>query len=131
MGISLSIQMGACCLICKPIAAPMVCHVSEGGCFLGWLGWFFFLFLRQGLQIEMHAIGDAAFDQATRALKAALDDYPREDHRHGIIHACLPTPEGIAICRDYKIQIPLQTAFIDWPQEPDRYLREILGNRIE
>ena len=85
---------------------------------------------RQGLQIEMHAIGDAAFDQATRALKAALDDFPREDHRHGIIHACLPTPEGIAICRDYKIQIPLQTAFIDWPQEPDRYLREILGDRL-
>lgn len=40
---------------------------------------------RAGLQIEMHAIGDAAFDQATRALKAALDDTPREDHRHGII----------------------------------------------
>ena len=29
---------------------------------------------RAGLQIEMHAIGDAAFDQATRALKAALDN---------------------------------------------------------
>ena len=39
---------------------------------------------RAGLQIEMHAIGDAAFDQATRALKAALDDYPREDHRHAL-----------------------------------------------
>ena len=30
---------------------------------------------RAGLQIEMHAIGDKAFDQACRALKAALDDY--------------------------------------------------------
>ena len=39
---------------------------------------------RAGLQIEMHAIGDKAFDQACRALKAALDDYPRKDHRHGI-----------------------------------------------
>ncbi len=84
---------------------------------------------RMGLQIEMHAIGDAAFNQATRALKAALDDFPRDDHRHGIIHACLPTPEGIAICRDYKIQIPLQTSFINWPQEPDWYLRSILGDR--
>ena len=46
---------------------------------------------RAGLQIEMHAIGDRAFDQATRALKAALDDFPRKDHRHGIIHDCLPT----------------------------------------
>ena len=82
---------------------------------------------RAGLQIEMHAIGDAAFDQAARALKAALDDFPREDHRHGIIHACLPTAEGLAICRRYGIHLPMQTSFIDWPQEPDSYLESILG----
>ena len=84
---------------------------------------------RAGLQIEMHAIGDAAFDQATRALKAALDDYPREDHRHAIIHACLPTKEGIDICEKYHILLPVQSAFIDWPQEPDEYLADILGER--
>ena len=82
---------------------------------------------RAGLQIEMHAIGDAAFDQATRALKAALDDFPREDHRHGIIHDCLPTEEGIRICKDYHIQMPIQTSFINWPQEPDEYFEKILG----
>ena len=82
---------------------------------------------RAGLQIEMHAIGDAAFDQATRALKAALDDFPRADHRHGIIHACLPTEEGLAICQAYGIQLPMQSAFIDWRQEPDDYLRALLG----
>ena len=82
---------------------------------------------RLGLQIELHAIGDKAFDQATRAIKAALDDYPRKDHRHGIIHDCLPTEEGIAICREYGIQMPVQSAFIGWKQEPDSYLEEILG----
>ena len=82
---------------------------------------------RLGLQIELHAIGDKAFDQATRALKAALDDYPREDHRHGIIHDCLPTEAGIAICKEYKIQMPVQSAFIGWKQEPDSYLEELLG----
>ncbi|NTV78374.1 MAG: amidohydrolase family protein, partial [Clostridiales bacterium] len=84
---------------------------------------------RLGLQIELHAIGDAAFTQATKAIKAALDDYPRTDHRHGIIHACLPTKEGLEICREYRIQIPLQTSFIEWPQEPDWYLKSILGER--
>ena len=83
---------------------------------------------RAGLQIEMHAIGDAAFDQACRALKAALDDYPRENHRHGIIHACLPTEQGIAICAEYGIHFPMQTSFIDWPQEPDEYLTAIMGD---
>lgn len=82
---------------------------------------------RAGLQIEMHAIGDKAFDQACRALKAALDDYPRADHRHGIIHDCLPTEEGLQICRKYGIILPVQSAFINWKQEPDAYLEQILG----
>ena len=84
---------------------------------------------RAGLQIELHAIGDAAFAQACRAIKAALDDFPREDHRHGIIHACLPTEEGLRICQEYRIQLLVQTAFIGWKQEPDRYLQSILGDR--
>lgn len=82
---------------------------------------------RAGLQIEMHAIGDKAFQQATRALKAALDDYPRADHRHGIIHDCLPTEEGIRICKEYGILMPVQSAFIDWKQEPNSYLESIMG----
>ncbi len=82
---------------------------------------------RAGLQIEMHATGDKAFDQATRALKAALDDFPREDHRHGIIHACLPTKEGLEICEKYHIQLPMQIAFDNWAQEPMTYITSILG----
>ena len=82
---------------------------------------------RAGLQIEMHAIGDRAFDQAARALKAALDDYPRKDHRHGIIHDCLPTEEGIKTCKEYGILMPVQSAFINWKQEPDEYLEAIMG----
>ena len=88
---------------------------------------------RAGLQIEMHAIGDKAFDQATRAIKAALDDFPRYDHRHGIIHDCLPTPEGMKICKEYNIQLPMQIAFDNWKQEPQEYTESILGperNRI-
>lgn len=83
---------------------------------------------RAGLQIEMHAIGDAAFDQAARCIKAALDEFPRKDHRHGIIHSCLPTEEGTRICAEYGIQFPMQTSFIDWPQEPDEYLCKLLGD---
>ena len=35
--------------------------------------------------------------------------------------------EGIAICMRYGIQMPVQSAFIGWKQEPDSYLEEILG----
>lgn len=86
---------------------------------------------QKGLQIEMHAIGDAAFNQGTRAIKKALDIFPREDHRHGIIHACLPTKEGLDICETYKIQLPVQSSFINWPQEPDAYIRELIGSRAD
>lgn len=86
---------------------------------------------RRGLQIEMHAIGDAAFDQAVMALEAALKDFPREDHRHGIIHACLPTDEGLRKCADLGIQIPLQPAFLMWELEPHAFLCSILGERTE
>ena len=82
---------------------------------------------RAGLQIEMHAIGDRAFDQACLGIKAALDDFPRDDHRHGIIHACLTTEWGRQVCADYKIQLPMQVAFDNWPQEPAEYIEEILG----
>jgi predicted amidohydrolase YtcJ len=84
---------------------------------------------REELQIEMHAIGDAAFDQAVMAIEAALKDFPRQDHRHGIIHACLPTEEGLQKCADLGIQIPLQPAFLMWDLEPVDFLHSILGNR--
>ncbi|MDD5208352.1 MAG: amidohydrolase family protein [Elusimicrobiales bacterium] len=84
---------------------------------------------REGLQIEMHAIGDAAFDQAVMAIEAALRDRPRPDHRHGIIHACLPTEEGLRKCASLGIHIPFQPAFLDWDLEPLDYVRSILGDR--
>ncbi|MDO8803243.1 MAG: amidohydrolase family protein [Elusimicrobiota bacterium] len=86
---------------------------------------------RGGLQIEMHAIGDAAFDQAVMALEAALKDCPRADHRHGIIHACLPSEEGLKKCAELGIHIPLQPSFLAWDLEPLHFLRGILGGRAD
>ena len=84
---------------------------------------------RAHLQVEMHAIGDAAFDQAVNAFAAALQDYPREDHRHSIIHACLPTPEGLEKTARLGLGIAAQPAFIHWPLEPLEYLENIMGAR--
>ncbi len=84
---------------------------------------------RAGLQIEMHAIGDRAFEQAVGALSAALKDCPREDHRHTIIHACLPTRAGLETCARLGIGIAVQPSFLHWEQEPLGYLESILGDR--
>ena len=86
---------------------------------------------RCGLQIAMHAIGDAAIEQALTALELALNDFPRDDHRHIIIHADLMSKEAIQKAAKLKICIALQTSFLYWQQEPVEYLRRILGTRIK
>jgi predicted amidohydrolase YtcJ len=84
---------------------------------------------RKGLQIEMHAIGDAAFTQAVSGIEAALADFPRQDHRHTIIHACLPCQRGLETCARLGIQLSVQPGFLQWNQEPLEYLESILGKR--
>ncbi len=85
---------------------------------------------RAGLQIEVHAIGDRAFVQAVAAIEAALLDTPRSDHRHTIIHACLPTEEGLETCARLGIAIAIQSSFLHWDQEPLDYLERIMGDRV-
>ena len=85
---------------------------------------------RKGLQIEMHAIGDAAVTRAVDAIEAALEEFPREDHRHTIIHACLIKPRDLERIAKLGIAITLQPGFLISPLEPVEYLEEILGERI-
>lgn len=82
-----------------------------------------------GLQVQLHCIGDAAVAQAVKAIEAALDDYPRMDHRHTLIHACLipePILEKIA---SLGIGVTLQPGFLISPLEPADYLEKIIGER--
>ena len=84
---------------------------------------------RASLQISMHVIGDAAVTQAINAYEAALKDFPREDHRHTLIHACLIKPEDIERIAKLKLLVTYQPAFLISPLEPMSYLKEILGDR--
>lgn len=86
---------------------------------------------RAGLQIAMHAIGDAAIDQALTAYEHALADFPRNDHRHIIIHADLMDKRAIERAAKLNLCIALQTPFLYWPQEPVEYLERILGKRVD
>jgi predicted amidohydrolase YtcJ len=86
---------------------------------------------RAGLQIEMHAIGDAAVSRAVQAIEAALKDYPRKDHRHTIIHACLIPESLLEKIAQLEIGITLQPGFLISPLEPLSYLESILGDRVK
>ena len=83
---------------------------------------------RAGLQIAMHAIGDAAVEQAVTAYEAALTAAPRNDHRHVLIHCSLCTPEQLDRLAALKVSIALQSPTIIWRQEPAAYRCGILGD---
>ncbi|NLV85794.1 MAG: amidohydrolase family protein, partial [Clostridiales bacterium] len=86
---------------------------------------------RENLQISLHAIGDVAVNQALTAFEAALADFPRDDHRHTIIHADLIPEKMQERAAAMGICIAVQPAFLDWEQEPEEYLENILGERAK
>jgi predicted amidohydrolase YtcJ len=86
---------------------------------------------RTGLQVSLHAIGDAAVEQAIMAYEAALADFPRQDHRHVIIHANLMPPPLLERAARIGIHIAIQPPLLHWEQEPMNYLTHILGDRVQ
>jgi hypothetical protein len=86
---------------------------------------------RTGLQVSLHAIGDAAVEQAIIAYEAALADFPRQDHRHVIIHANLMPPPLLERAARIGIHIAIQPPLLHWEQEPMNYLTHILGDRVQ
>ncbi len=68
---------------------------------------------KAGLAVQMHAIGDAAVLQAARAYKRVLDEYPKVDHRHGIIHCNLVPKEAMDIIEKYHLTVIEQPGFLE------------------
>lgn len=85
---------------------------------------------RAGLQLQMHAIGDAAVEQGARILQKALDAYPRDDHRHALIHVSLISENAMNILQRYKIQVVGQPAFIGLSEENFDFMYSKLGERV-
>lgn len=48
---------------------------------------------RLGYQIAIHAIGDRGIDMVLDAYEAALQQYPRDDHRHRVEHCGICRPD--------------------------------------
>jgi predicted amidohydrolase YtcJ len=71
---------------------------------------------RAGLQVAMHAVGDAAVEQALDAYEAALTAYPREDHRHRIEHCEIIREEQIQRAQRLGVALAIQPPFNHyWP----------------
>jgi predicted amidohydrolase YtcJ len=71
-----------------------------------------------GLQICVHAIGDAAVERCVRLYERLLAERPRPDHRHRIEHASLVPPELAPELARLGVAVSTQPLFVhsekDW-----------------
>ncbi len=66
---------------------------------------------RAGLQLAVHAIGDHAIETVLKAFEKALEEYPREDHRHRIEHCSLLNPQLIKRMKRLQLIASVQPHF--------------------
>ncbi len=68
----------------------------------------------QGMQVAVHAIGDACLDRVLYAYEKALRQSPREDHRHGIVHCQITRPDQLKKIQEMQLHVYAQSIFLDY-----------------
>ncbi len=69
---------------------------------------------REGMQVAIHAIGDACLDRALSAIGKALAEHPRENHRHGIVHCQITRVDQLREIAAKKLHVYAQSIFLDY-----------------
>ncbi|HAQ56915.1 MAG TPA: hypothetical protein DCR44_05920 [Acholeplasmatales bacterium] len=65
------------------------------------------------MSVAMHAIGDRALTQVLDAYERVLNEYPRKDHRHTIIHCQITTKAILERMARLGVYAAVQPVFID------------------
>ena len=81
-----------------------------------------------GMQVAIHGIGDKTMYQAFEALEKALEKYPRDDHRHGIVHAQITDDYLLNKFKELDMLAYIQPIFLDydWNMVESRIGKELL-----
>ena len=69
---------------------------------------------QQGMQVAVHCIGDGCLDLVLNSLEKALTEFPREDHRHGIVHCQITRPDQLERIAKLKLHVYAQSIFLDY-----------------
>ena len=67
-----------------------------------------------GMQVAVHAIGDACLDQVLNAIDLALRENPRTDHRHGVVHCQVSRPDQLRRIAELGMHVYAQSIFLDY-----------------
>lgn len=77
----------------------------------------------QGMQVAVHAIGDACLDWVLGAIEKTLANHPRADHRHGVVHCQISRPDQLEKIAELGLHVYAQSIFLD-------YDNHIVENRV-
>ncbi len=67
---------------------------------------------QNGLQVAIHAIGDAGIDRALDAIEHALQKKPMNDHRHRVIHFEILTEDILERAKRLNVVVDIQPKFV-------------------
>lgn len=69
---------------------------------------------KNNMQCAIHAIGDGCLDRVLAAVEKALDEKPRANHRHGIVHCQITRPDQLEKIAALKLHVYAQSIFLDY-----------------
>ena len=81
-----------------------------------------------GMQVAIHAIGDGAADLVLDAVERAQKLHPRNDARHGIVHAQILTQEQVKRMKALNMHAYIQPIFLDYDT---KIVYPRIGNRAD
>ncbi|MBQ8094963.1 MAG: amidohydrolase [Clostridia bacterium] len=67
-----------------------------------------------GMQIAVHAIGDACLDQVLDAFESAMAAHPVSDPRHGIVHCQVTRADQLERIHRLNLHVYAQSVFLDY-----------------
>lgn len=69
---------------------------------------------RLGMQVAIHAIGDACLDMVLSAYEKAFAEHERKDHRDTLMHCLVTRPDQLPRIKKLGLRVHYQTAFLDY-----------------
>lgn len=72
------------------------------------------LAVSRGMQVAVHAIGDACLDIVLSAYEKAFAKYKPQDHRCGIVHCQITRPDQLRKIEELGLHIYAQSIFLDY-----------------
>ena len=66
------------------------------------------------VQVAVHCIGDACLDMVLSSIEKAQSAFPRQDHRHGIVHCQITRPDQLEKIAKLGLHVYAQSIFLDY-----------------